>query len=500
MERHDCSADDVVLVTGATGYVGGRLVPRLLEAGFRVRCLVRDPSRLQGRSWLPCVEVVQGDVLDPSSLAAAVEGVHTAYYLVHSLAEGAAYQDRDVRAARNFATALRDAGGHRIIYLGGLGDSATALSPHLRSRQATGHALREAGLPVTELRAAVIVGSGSLSFEIVRYIAERLPVMICPKWVYTCTQPIAMRDALTYLVAALRSPCAENEIVEIGGASVLSYAAMILGYARIRGLRRVLIPVPALSPRISAFWVHLITPVPAHIAQPLIEGLRNEVVLHDDLARRRFPEIVPMDYETAVRRALYRLETGGVETAWSDALSTTHPAAAPVVLTSGEGLVREQRQAHVAATPAEVFRTFASLGGRRGWLYMNWAWQLRGRLDRVLGGVGMRRGRRNDDLLRTGDALDFWRVESVIPDRLLRLRAEMKVPGRAWLEFQVTPDSSNPDGGVLLSQTALFAPKGLGGWLYWYALYPVHARIFSGMIRAIAERAVRTPRTARGAA
>jgi uncharacterized protein YbjT (DUF2867 family) len=482
--------DGVVLVTGATGYVGGRLVPRLLAAGYRVRCLVRDPARLAGRSWLPEVEVVQADVLQPESLEAAVHGVGTAFYLVHSMAEGAAFHDQDLRAARHFAAALRDAGARRVIYLGGLGESAAALSPHLRSRQATGDALREAGLPVTELRAAVVVGSGSLSFEMIRYLTERVPVMICPSWVYTRVQPIAIENVLDYLLAALGCPTRESEVIEIGGADVITYGEMMLGYARARGLRRWMVPVPVLTPRLSSYWVHLVTPVPSRIARPLIEGLRNEVVVHDDRARRLFPTVVPMDYAAAVRAALAELEGGDVETAWSGALSTSDRATAstapPVVLTSREGLVRERRQARVAATPAAVFRAFTALGGRRGWLYMNWAWQLRGLLDRILGGVGMRRGRRDPDEVRAGDAVDFWRVEAVAADHLLRLRAEMKVPGRAWLEFQVAPDT---DGGALLSQTALFAPRGLGGWLYWYALYPAHALIFSGMIRAVARAA-----------
>lgn len=483
--------DDVVLVTGATGYVGGRLVPRLLAAGSRVRCLVRDPARLAGRSWLPQVEVVRADLLEPASLGAAVHGVGTAFYLVHSLAAGDAFQDRDLRAARHFATALHDAGGRRIIYLGGLGDPSAALSPHLRSRQATGDALREAGLPVTELRAAVIVGSGSLSFEMIRYLTERVPVMICPSWVYTRVQPIAIDTVLDYLVAALRRPARSSDVIDVGGADVITYGEMMMGYARVRGLRRWMVPVPVLTPRLSSYWVHLVTPVPSRIARPLIEGLRNEVILHDDRARRLFPDVVPMDYAAAVRQALGQLEGSDVETAWSDALSTSHRAAAPVVLTEREGLVREQRQARVDATPAEVFRAFTALGGRRGWLYLNWAWQLRGLLDRLLGGVGMRRGRRDPDEVRPGDAVDFWRVEAVAANRLLRLRAEMKVPGRAWLEFHVVPDA---DGRALLSQTAFFAPKGVGGWLYWYALYPIHALIFSGMIRAVA-RAAEGPTT-----
>jgi uncharacterized protein YbjT (DUF2867 family)/uncharacterized protein YndB with AHSA1/START domain len=484
--RDHAHSSELVLVTGATGYIGGRLVARLVEAGYRVRCLVRDTSRIEGRPWAPQVEVVRGDVLDPSTLADAMRDVTSAYYLVHSLAGGPDFHARDLAAARNFGAALAAAGGRRIVYLGGLGEADEHLSAHLRSRQETGDALREAGVPVTEFRAAVIVGSGSLSFEMVRYLTERVPVMICPQWVYTRIQPIAVRNVLDYLVAALETPESVGRTIEIGGADVVTYGEMMTTYARVRGLRRLMVPVPVLTPHLSSYWVHLVTPVPKVIAQPLIEGLRNEVVVRDDSARRMFPAIEPMGYEAAVRLALLSLESAHVATSWSDALSTSQGDAAPVVLTTREGLVIEQRQLTVDAPATTVFRTFTGLGGQRGWLCMNWAWQLRGMLDRLVGGVGMRRGRRDPHELRTGDAVDFWRVEAVEPDRLLRLRAEMKVPGRAWLEFQV---ASRGEGRSLLTQVALFAPKGLFGWLYWYALYPVHAVIFSGMISRIAGHA-----------
>jgi uncharacterized protein YbjT (DUF2867 family) len=476
----------LVLVTGATGYIGGRLVPRLLEAGHRVRCLVRDPARLQGRDWLPQVEVVRGDVFDRPSLAAAMAGVETAYYLVHSLAAGEDFHQRDVEAARAFASAFAEAGGQRIVYLGGLGQPGHELSPHLRSRQETGDALREGGVPVTEFRAAVIVGAGSLSFEMVRYLTERVPVMVCPRWVYTRIQPIAIRNVLDYLVAALRTPGSVGEVIEIGGGDVITYGEMMTIYAGIRGLRRLMVPVPVLTPHLSSYWVHLVTPIPSTIARPLIEGLRNEVVVRDHRARTLFPDIDPLDYRSAVRLALERLDAGRVETAWSDALSTSQGDRPPVLLTTREGMVIEHRQRVVRAAPGRVYRVFSSLGGERGWLYMNWAWQLRGLADRLAGGVGLRRGRRDPHDVRTGDAVDFWRVEAVEPDHLLRLRAEMKVPGRAWLEFEV---AAEPGGRTVLSQTALFAPKGLLGWLYWYSLYPVHAVIFSNMIRKLAEAA-----------
>jgi uncharacterized protein YbjT (DUF2867 family) len=476
----------LILVTGATGYVGGRLVPRLLEAGYRVRCLVRDPARLQGRAWLAQVDIVTGDVLQPQSLFTAMQGVNAVYYLVHSLGGGSDFSERDLQAARNCAEAARSAGVQRIIYLGGLGNPESNLSPHLRSRQETGAALREAGVPVTEFRAAVIVGSGSLSFEMIRYLTERLPVMICPRWVFTRVQPIAIRNVLDYLVAALESAESAGRVLEIGGLDVLTYSGMMTGFAKARGLKRRLISVPVLTPRLSSYWVHLVTPIPAAIAQPLIKGLGNEVIVRDDSARRLFPAIKLLDYETAVRLALEKIETHGVETVWSDALTSSQGQTSPVALITSEGMIIERRQRTVAVAFETVYRSFARLGGDRGWLYLDWTWQLRGIIDRLCGGVGMRRGRRDPEDLRVGDALDFWRVEAVDPNHSIRLRAEMKVPGRAWLEFR---SIAQPDGVTLLTQTAFFEPKGLWGLLYWYCLYPVHSLIFSGLIRKIASDA-----------
>jgi uncharacterized protein YbjT (DUF2867 family) len=474
----------LILVTGATGYVGGRLVPRLLAAGYRVRCLVRDPARLQGRLWLKQVELAQADMLQPDSLVTAMRGVAVVYYLVHSLGGGSGFSERDLIAARNCASAAKQAGVELIIYLGGLGDPEADLSPHLRSRHGTGAALREAGVPVTEFRAAIIVGSGSLSFEMIRYLTERLPVMICPKWVFTRIQPIAIRNVLDYLVAALDCPASAGRILEIGGRDVLTYAEMMTRYAQARRLTRRLLAVPVLTPRLSSYWVHLVTPIPASIAQPLIKGLGNEVIVRNTAARELFPAIQPLDYANAVRLALVKMDAHDVETAWTDALISSQGVKTPVTLTSSEGMIIERRQRMVSAPAKTVYRSFARLGGARGWLYMDWAWQLRGMADRLCGGVGMRRGRRDPEDLRVGDSLDFWRVEMVEPGRLIRLRAEMRVPGRAWLEFKSLPQ---PNGQTLLTQTAFFEPKGLLGLLYWYALYPVHALIFSGLIRRIGE-------------
>jgi hypothetical protein len=304
--------------------------------------------------------------------------------------------------------------------------------------------------------------------------------------VFTKIQPIAIRNVLDYLVAALTCPESTGRILEIGGSDVVTYAEMMKGYAKARGLKRRLLAVPVLTPRLSSYWVHLVTPIPANIAQPLIKGLGNEVVVRDDSALRLFPGIKPLDYDTSVRLAVTLLETHGLETMWSDALTSSQGSRTPMILTTREGLIRERRQLLVAASTESVYRTFASLGGERGWLYMDWAWQIRGMLDRLCGGVGMRRGRRDTQELRIGDSLDFWRVEMVDPGRLIRLRAEMKVPGRAWLEFEAR---SEPLNKTLLLQTAYFEPKGLFGLLYWYALYPIHSLIFSGLIRCIAEQA-----------
>lgn len=476
----------LILVAGATGYIGGRLVPRLLGLGYRVRCLVRDPARLQGRPWQHEVQIAAGDVLEAESLAAALQGVQAAYYLVHSLGGGADFHRRDVSAARNFSQAARGAGIERIIYLGGLAEAAPDLSEHLRSRQESGEALRAGGVPVTEFRAGVIVGSGSVSFEMIRYLTERVPVMICPRWVYTRTQPIGIRDVLEYLTAALAVPESRGRIIEIGGSEVVTYGEMMTTYAEVRGLRRWMLPVPVLTPRLSSYWVNLVTPIPSAIARPLIEGLRNENIVRDSSAKNLFPRIQPVSYRVATERALAALRNGDIETAWSDALSTIRRDAAPVLLTTQEGMILEHRQRAVSASPADVFTVFTGLGGRRGWLYMNWAWEVRGLLDRLVGGVGLRRGRRDPDKLRVGDALDFWRVEAVEPERLLRLRAEMRVPGRAWLQFQVKAEDPKSS---LLSQTAVFAPKGLAGLLYWYALYPFHSLIFSGLLDRLARRA-----------
>jgi len=451
-----------------------------------VRVLARDPQRLQGRDWLQQVEVAQGDVFNPASLHTAMQGVQAAYYLVHSMSGSADFEHKDVLAAENFGKAARDNNVGQIIYLGGLGDPQADLSRHLRSRQETGEALRRAGASVTEFRAAIVVGAGSISFEMIRYLTERLPVMVCPRWVYTRVQPIAIDDVLAYLATALETPQSRGKTIEIGGTDVMTYGDMMMGYARARGLTRKLLPVPVLTPRLSSYWVHIVTPIPAGISRPLIDGLRNEVIVREETAKEIFPGIQPMGYQAAVELALADLSAHAVETSWSDALVTSQGDIVPVTLTTQAGMIIERRQLIAQASPAQVYAMVSRLGGDTGWLYYNWAWRVRGIMDRLVGGVGLRRGRRDPVELRPGDAVDFWRVEAAEPDRQLLLRAEMKVPGRAWLQFEIAPQ---PAGQSKLSQTAFFAPKGLSGLAYWYLLYPIHRMIFSGMIRKVAERA-----------
>jgi uncharacterized protein YbjT (DUF2867 family) len=471
------------LVAGATGYVGGRLVPRLLRAGYRVRCLVRRPTNLQQQLLRPLVEYVPGDVLRPETLPAAMEGVATVYYLIHSMGSGKDFEEQDLVAARQCAKAAKAHGVQRIIYLGGLGDPVAKLSAHLRSRQETGNALREAGVPVTEFRAAVVIGAGSLSFELIRNLSERLPVMICPLWVYTRIQPIAIQNVLDYLVAALKQLESTDRIIEIGGEDVVTYGILMETYATARGLKRCLLPVPVLTPKLSSYWVRLVTPFSVNIARPLIEGLRNEVIVRDNAARAIFPDVQLLNCKTAMEVAL---ACGEAEQLGKSLGSLAVPSSQQpsVSMSTEEGMILERRRRSVNASAEKVYSIIAELGGERGWLALNWAWQLRAWVDRMLGGVGMRRGKGGG--LRIGEVLDFWRIEALETGRLLRLRAEMKLPGKGWLQFQVEPQSAERSD---LIQTALFQPKGLGGILYWYFLYPVHRLIFSCMIRRIAEGA-----------
>ncbi len=476
----------LILVTGATGYVGGRLVPRLLEAGYRVRCLARDPRRLEGFAWRRQVEVVGGDALVINSLDEAMQGVSAAYYLIHGKQGGRGDALRDLAVARNFAASAENADIQRIIYLGELVNPTTDLSPYLRSRHETGYLLRYSHVPVTEFRAGMIVGSGSVLFEMIRYLTEREPVLTCPAWFFSRAQPIAIRDVLAYLQAALDQPESIGRVIEIGGETQLTYADMLLEYAKERGLKRSLIRTPFYAPRLSAYWVHMVTPIHWRVVLPLIEGLRSDLVVHDPAARKLFPGIHPLDFRTAVHLALGRIQRDNVETSWSDALVSETGDVKPYELKVEEGMFIERRGVILDVDRQKVFRAFTGIGGTRGWLYMDWAWGIRGWLDKLIGGVGLRRGRRHPDDIRAGEALDFWRVESVEPDHLLRLRAEMKLPGKAWLEFRSEPAEGEK---TALTTTAYFAPRGLFGTLYWYAMWPFHKFIFDGLTRRIASRA-----------
>jgi uncharacterized protein YbjT (DUF2867 family) len=470
-----------LLIVGASGYIGGRLVPVLSRRGEDITLAGRDPRSLAGR--FPEVRVVRADLLEPGSLAPAVEGIDVAYYLAHSMGGGeAGFAERDLQAARSFASAAANAGVARIVYLGGLGEDSTELSHHLSSRHEVGAELARHGVPVTEFRAAVVIGSGSASFEILRHLTERLPVMITPRWVATRCQPIGIHDVLAYLVAALDHPEVTG-VVEVGGPDVLTYGQMMMRYAHLRGLRRLMIPVPVLTPRLSSYWVNLISPVPANIARPLIEGLRNEVVVRDSEPARAFG-VTPATYDETLAQAMQRSGGDEVESTWFDALRAPDREGLASVK-SGEGMIIERRVRRVAAPPEQIFAVVERVGGAAGWPYANFLWRVRGLLDRIVGGVGMRLGRRDPERLRVGDALDFWRVEEIRRPALLRLRAEMKVPGRAWLQFEVAPDGT----GSWLVQTAFFEPKGVPGLAYWYLLYPAHAAIFRGTVRVLAERA-----------
>ncbi len=477
---------DLILVTGATGYVGGRLAPRLLEAGYRVRCLVRDLERLKGRSWQKQVEAVKGDALDKESLVAAMQGVSVAYYLIHGLQGGKLDARRDMIAARNFAEVAEEAGIERIIYLGELVNTTDYLSPYLRARHETGHILRFSRVPVTEFRAGMIVGSGSVLFEMIRYLSEREFLFICPRWFFSMAQPIAIRDVLLYLVDALETHESEGKMLEIGGAKRLTYTDMLFAYAKERGLKRFLIPTPFYVPRLSAYWIHMVTPIHWRIVLPLIEGLRAKLVVHDDLAKKLFPQIKPLDFQMATHLALRRIKIDKVETSWSDALVTTAGDVKPYAFTVEEGLMIERRQVIVDLPPDVVFRAYTGIGGERGWLYMDWAWEIRGWLDKLVGGVGLRRGRRHPDEIHAGESLDFWRVEVLEPNRLMRLRAEMRVPGDAWLQFESVPQE---DGKTLLTVNAYFDVHGVTGMVYWYAMFPFHKFIFDGLTRHLASRA-----------
>jgi uncharacterized protein YbjT (DUF2867 family) len=483
----DSGGRALVLLTGATGYIGGRLLKALEKTGCPIRCLARHPEFLQQRI-APGTEVVQGDCFDQASLPPAMKGVHTAYYLVHSMGSSGKFEEEDRQAARNFAESARQAGVRRIIYLGGLGAEGPSLSTHLRSRQEVADILRSSGVPTIEFRASIVIGSGSLSFEMIRALVQRLPVMICPRWVGVKAQPIAVEDLISYLLQALDLPVGDAAVFEIGGADQVSYGEIMQEYARQCGLRRWMIPVPVLTPRLSSLWLGLVTPIYARIGRKLVDSMRNPTLVQNPSALRVF-DIRPRGLKDAIERALNNENVEFAETSWSDALSSSGRTRPWGGVRFGTRLV-DSRTLRVPVTPAAAFAPIRRIGGATGWYFAGFLWWLRGFLDLLVGGVGMRRGRRNAETLAVGDALDFWRVEAFEPNRRLRLVAEMKVPGRAWLQFEVEPIDSQPNSQASsIHQTAIFDPAGLGGLVYWYVLYPAHRWIFAGMLRAIALRA-----------
>lgn len=476
---------ELITITGTTGYIGGRLAPRLLEAGYAIRCLSRFPAKLRDRSWAssPDVEIVQCDLANVDSLANQLEGCTAAFYLVHSMTSAKRkYAEQDQRLAHCFAQAARKAGLGRIIYLGGLAETAENLSKHLTSRREVESALASTGVPLTVLRAAMVIGSGSASFEILRYLVERLPVMVTPKWVNTPCQPIGVRNVLTYLVGVLSKPETAGQTYDIGGPDVMTYREIMRIMAEELALKpRLVIPVPVLTPKLSSYWIHLVTPLSADIARPLAEGLKNPVVCRDT----RIIGIVPQDLlgiSEAIRRALATIAEHDVETTWSMA------GAIPGDPDWAGGTVyRDIRTKEIDAPNDAVFRAICRVGGGHGWYAWDFLWRLRGWMDHMVGGPGLRRGRRDPENVSYGEALDFWRVVALDRDRRLALRAEMKMPGEALLEFNVTPTG---DGGCLLQQKALFKPRGLFGILYWYSVLLFHHLVFQGMLEGIEREAI----------
>jgi len=481
------SSRQTIFLTGASGYIGGRLVTRLLDSGYWVRCLVRNPRKLVSRPWAshPRVEIVAGNVEDTSALTGQMKGCGSAYYLIHSmLASGSAYAEKDRELASSFAAACHEAGVERILYLGGLGETGSGLSEHLESRREVESALASTSVPVTVLRAAMIIGSGSASFEILRYLVERLPIMITPRWVRTESQPIAVQNVLNYLVSALEIDATIGKTLDIGGSDILSYREIMRIMASELGLPpRLVIPVPVLTPRLSSLWIHLVTPLSANIARPLAEGLRNRVVCRNDEANHLMPQRL-LSVREAIEAALGNERSDSVETSWTDAgvIPGDPDWAGGTTFTHNE----EQQ---IEAPPATVFATICRIGGRNGWYANDLLWRIRGAVDRLVGGPGLRRGRRSSSEIQYGDALDFWRVTAIEPDRRLELRAEMKVPGIATLEFILEPDPS----GTRLYQVARFQPLGLLGILYWYSVLPLHGLVFRDMLEGIRRAAEQSP-------
>lgn len=482
------STDSTIVVTGPTGYVGGRLVPILLDKGYEVRCIARSPRKLDGRDWRSNdqVSVEQSDLSDVEALTEILRGCDAAYYLVHSMeASGSDYAERDRQLATNFATAAKNADVQRIIYLGGLGAGDSLLSEHLESRREVERVLGSTGVPVTVFRAAMIIGSGSVSFEILRYLVERLPIMITPSWVKTESQPIAIADVLHWLVRCLEVPETTGEILEIGGADIEPYHDLMRTMTQELKLpKRIIIPVPVLTPRLSSGWISLITPVSYRIARPLADGLRNRVVVTNDLTQQLMPH-EPMSVRDAIRNALTRTETNDVQTRWS--------VAGPIPGDpdwAGGTTFEDQRTIDIDASPEQVFKAVCRIGGGHGWYAADILWKVRGWMDMLVGGPGLRRGRRDPDKIEYGETLDFWRVIGIQHNESLTLRAEMKLPGTAILDFNLNPiDQETPAAPstppTTITMTARFRPKGILGILYWYSVLPFHSIVFKGMLKGI---------------
>ena len=477
------------LVTGATGYIGGRLIPDLLAKGYKVRVLARNAIRLKDHTWINDVEVVEGDAFDSKAVEKALKGVDVAYYLMHSLMEKADFESQEIKMAQIFGKAGKKQNIDRIVYLGGIVPAKADLSPHMSARANTGRALRESGVPTIELRAGIVIGSGSASFEMLRHLTERLPFMITPKWLNIRIQPIAVRDVLYYLVGAATIDKKNSGSFDIGGPDIFTYKTMMQKYAEVAGLRkRIIVPVPVMTPKLSSGWVGLVTPVPYTLAKRLVASLKNEVVVGDDRIRKLIPDPKGglTTFKRAVELALVRIKDNQVETRWSDAsISWTSSDPLPTdPQWSGGSVYKDVRKLDSKDPVDVVWKRIEAIGGDNGYSTATWAWELRGLADKVTGGVGLRRGRRDPDHLQVGDALDFWRVEKLEKQKTLRLRAEMRMPGLAWLEFSIEPDAKT--GGCKITQTATYAPKGLIGHIYWWSVWPMHGIVFPSMIKKMA--------------
>ncbi|NLI10073.1 MAG: SDR family oxidoreductase [Elusimicrobia bacterium] len=473
-----------VLLTGPTGYVGARLAPRLIEKGYKLKCLVRNPAEIETRSWSKSAEIIKGDVYCGLNLKNALEGTDIAYYLVHSMADTRDFEKYEEVSAFNFASAAAEAGVKKIIYLGGLAKKDEELSRHLKSRIKTGEILRSHFLNVIELRAGIIVGSGSVSFEMIRYLSERLPFV--PHFRYlkkSKCQPIAIRDVLSYLLLSAEKENLSDKIIEIGGPDCLKYYEMLDIYAKVRGLKRFHLPCPSPSPKLCGTMISIFTPIPYNISVSLLESLKNDSVKSNDDALKIFPEVKPLDYETAVKYALQRISEDKVESSWTANYAPSYHK--PCSFIDAQGIILQDYNAQVNAENEKVYRVFSGIGGENGYYFANWVWKLKAFQDKLIGGIGMRNGRRSLSEIHQGETLDFWRVERIIPSRMMLLRAEMKLPGKGWLQFQANKISGNK---TLLRITAYFEPKGVFGYLYWYLLYPIHTFIFKGLIKEIKKR------------